>query len=78
MHVFRCLNITWRQHAGASPFEAQKAAGHARPSTTWMYTITDDEREEQHVDWIWKRIGGEPSRSECRKLRPTASEGSIG
>ena len=38
-----------------------------------MYTITDDEREEQHVDWIWKRIGGEPSRSECRKLRPTAS-----
>src|SRR5438046_7269862 len=40
MHVFRRLNITWRQHAGASPFEAQKAAGHARPSTTWMYTIT--------------------------------------
>ena len=61
MHVFRRLNITWRQHAGASPFEAQKAAGHARPSTTWMYTITDDEREEQHVDWIWERIGGEPS-----------------
>jgi integrase len=61
MHVFRRLNITWRQHAGASPFEAQKAAGHARPSTTWMYTITDDEREEQHVDWIWERIGGEPT-----------------
>jgi hypothetical protein len=39
-----------------------------------MYPITDDEREEQHVDWIWKRIGGEPSRSECRKLRPTAFE----
>ena len=32
-----------------------------RPSTTWMYTITDDEREEQHVDWIWERISGEPS-----------------
>ena len=65
MHVFRRLNITWRQHAGASSIEAQKAAGHARPSTTWMYTIGDDEREEQHVAWIQEQIGidGSPSKT---------------
>jgi hypothetical protein len=27
MHVFRRLNVTWRQQAGATPVEAQKAAG---------------------------------------------------
>jgi integrase len=36
MHTFRRLNISWRQEAGATPFEAQKAAGHAQPSTTWL------------------------------------------
>jgi integrase len=60
MHVFRRLNITWRQQAGATPFEAQKAAGHAKPDTTWLYTITDEERERQHVDWIWERITARP------------------
>jgi integrase len=57
MHTFRRLNITWRQEAGATPFEAQKAAGHAQPSTTWMYTITDDEREQAHVEAILDRVG---------------------
>lgn len=58
MHEFRRLNITWRQEAGATPFEAQKAAGHARPSTTWIYTITDDvERERGHVNAILGRLG---------------------
>ncbi len=56
MHVFRRLNISWRQEAGASPFEAQKAAGHAQPSTTWTYTITDDSREKQHVHTILERL----------------------
>jgi integrase len=57
MHTFRRLNITWRQEAGATPFEAQKAAGHAQPSTTWMYTITDSEREQAHVEAILDRLG---------------------
>jgi integrase len=59
MHVFRRLNITWRQEAGATPFEAQKAAGHAKPDTTWLYTITDEERERAHVEQIWNRITGQ-------------------
>ena len=59
MHTFRRLNISWRQEAGATPFEAMKAAGHAKPDTTWLYTITDDERERQHVNLIWDRIGGD-------------------
>ncbi len=57
MHSFRRVNITWRQHAGASSIEAQKGAGHSRPATTWMYTIEDAEREKQHVAWIQKQIG---------------------
>jgi integrase len=57
MHEFRRLNITWRQEAGATPFEAQKAAGHAQPITTWLYTITDGDREQAHVDAILERVG---------------------
>ncbi len=57
MHDFRRVYITWRQHAGASSIEAQKGAGHARASTTWMYTIEDGERERQHVGWIQEQLG---------------------
>jgi integrase len=56
MHTFRRLNITWRQEAGATPFEAMKAAGHAKPETTWLYTITDSERERAHVETILARL----------------------
>lgn len=56
MHRFRHLNISWRQEAGASPFEAQKSAGHAQPSTTWLYTQTDSERERTHVKAIMDRL----------------------
>lgn len=56
MHTFRRLNISWRQEAGATPFEAQKAAGHASPLTTWNYTITDRERERGHVETILARV----------------------
>ena len=45
MHTFRRLNVSWRQEVGATPFEAMKAAGHAKPSTTWDYTVTDIERD---------------------------------
>jgi hypothetical protein len=56
MHTFRRLNITWRQEEGATPFEAMKAAGHAKPETTWLYTITDAERERKHVEGILARV----------------------
>ncbi len=56
MHTFRRLNITWRQEAGATPFEAMKAAGHSKPETTWLYTIPDSERERAHVETILARL----------------------
>jgi len=75
MHEFRRLNITWRQEAGATVFEAQKAAGHARPSTTWIYTITDDvERERGHVNAILGRLG----MSTSEPIKPVVSPREIG
>jgi hypothetical protein len=59
MHTFRRLNISWRQEVGATPFEAMKAAGHKNPSMTWLYTITDQEREKEQVLRMCQRIGGE-------------------
>ena len=56
--MFRRQNISWRQDAGAHPFEAQKAAGHAKPSTTWDYTITDSEREKAQVGKMFDRLIG--------------------
>lgn len=56
MHSLRRLNLTWRQEVGATPLEAMKAAGHARLSTTWLYTVTDRDREREHVQKILERI----------------------
>ena len=56
MHVFRRLNISWRQEVGATPFEAMRAAGHTKPDTTWLYTISDEARERAHVEAIWQRL----------------------
>lgn len=56
MHSFRRLNVTWRQEAGATPFEAMRAAGHSRPSTTWLYTLPDARREEQQAEAILERL----------------------
>jgi integrase len=58
MHVFRRLNISWRQEVGATAFEAMRAAGHANVSTTWLYTVTDVERERQHVQAMLQRLEG--------------------
>ena len=58
MHTFRRLNIYWRQEVGATPFEAMKAAGQAKPSTTRDYTITDAEREREHVTQMLARLSG--------------------
>jgi integrase len=49
MHVFRRLNVTWRQQVGATPVEAQKAAGHTSLDMTMLYTQTEDQREREHV-----------------------------
>ena len=58
MHAFRRLNITWRQEAGATPIEAQKAAGHASMDMTALYTIMDAGREREHVAKILERAKG--------------------
>jgi len=55
-HTFRRMNITWKQELGATPYEAMKAAGHSRPSTTWDYTIVSAEREEKQTDALLTRI----------------------
>ncbi len=56
-HQFRRLNITWRQHAGASELEAQKAAGHASVQMTAQYTLIDAERDRRQVSKIAAKIG---------------------
>jgi hypothetical protein len=56
MHAFRRLNISLRQEVGATPFEAHKAAGHTNPSMTYLYTVTDEVREREHVTAIWDRL----------------------
>jgi integrase len=56
MHTFRRLNVTWRQEVGATPIEAQKAAGHASLDMTFLYTQTDEVRERSHVAQILERL----------------------
>jgi integrase len=56
MHTFRRLNVTWRQEVGATPLEAQKAAGHASLDMTYLYTQTDEAREREHVGRILDRL----------------------
>jgi integrase len=56
MHVFRRLNVTWRQEVGATPIEAQKAAGHASLDMTYLYTVADEDREREHVRLILERL----------------------
>lgn len=55
-HAFRRLNITWRQEAGATPIEAMKAAGHARPTMTAHYTLIDDGRDAEQAAAIHGRL----------------------
>ena len=55
-HTFRRLNVTWRQEVGATPLEAQKAAGHASLDMTFLYTQTDEARERDHVARILDRL----------------------
>jgi hypothetical protein len=41
---------------GATPIEAQKAAGHASLDMTFLYTQTDEAREREHVRRILERL----------------------
>lgn len=45
-HQFRRMHISYRQQiGGATPLEAQKSARHASLDLTYLYTLTDAERE---------------------------------
>jgi integrase len=58
-HAFRRQNITWRQqHGGATPLEAQKAAGHASLDMTYLYTQNDPVRDAAQVQAIMDKILG--------------------
>jgi integrase len=73
MHVFRRLNVTWRQQAGATPVEAQKAAGHTSLDMTMLYTQTEEQREREHVGKILERLGvakTPTSDLELQKMKP--------
>jgi integrase len=78
MHVFRRLNVTWRQQAGATPVEAQKAAGHTSLDMTMLYTQTEDQREREHVGKILERLGvtGKTKASEV-ELRTMDAPGGV-
>ena len=56
MHVFRRLNVTYRQQVGATPIEAMRGAGHSSLNQTWLYTVDDAEREKEQVERLWDRI----------------------
>lgn len=63
-HAFRRQNITWRQTVGeATPLEAQKGARHASLDMTYLYTLTDTQREtaqqQKMFDYLMGLPGGE-------------------
>ena len=73
MHTFRRLNVTWRQEVGATPIEAQKAAGHASLHMTFLNTQSDEAREREHVGRILERLrpaaDGQPGTDELAKMQ---------
>jgi integrase len=78
MHTFRRLNVTWRQEVGATPIEAQKAAGHASLDMTYLYTQTDEAREREHVDRILQRLSNDASDTpSASKLQDMPTEGCV-
>jgi hypothetical protein len=34
----------------------RQAAGHVNVSTTWLYSISDEEREKEQVAKLWERL----------------------
>jgi integrase len=56
-HAFRRQNITWRQTiGGATPLEAQRAAGHGSIDMTLLYTLEDSGRQVQQVDAMFAKL----------------------
>jgi integrase len=52
LHWLRAMNITLRQKAGASAIQAAQEAGHAKVSTTAIYTLADPEAEARRASTI--------------------------
>jgi integrase len=77
MHVFRGLNVTWRQQEGAAPVEAMKAAGHTKLDMTMLYTQTEDDREREHVGRILDRIGIPKKGPQKEELRTMKAKGAV-
>ena len=77
MHVFRALNVTWRQQEGATPVEAQKAAGHTSLDMTMLYTQTEPERERQHVGRILDRLGVAKKQPPKEELQAMKTSGGV-
>ena len=58
-HAFKRQNITWKQQiGGATPIEAQKAARHASLDMTYLYTLSDAERETKQQQAMFDYILG--------------------
>jgi integrase len=56
-HAFRRQNVTWRQQiGGATPLEAQRAAGHGSLDMTYLYTLTDTARERAQVQAMFDKL----------------------
>lgn len=56
-HAFRRQNITWRQQiGGATPLEAQRAARHASLDMTYLYTLSDAERETSQQQAMFDKL----------------------
>jgi integrase len=79
MHTFRRLSVTWRQEVGATPIEAQKAAGHASLDMTFLYTQVDGAREREHVNSILDRLkpGANAVRLNATELAAMAAAGGV-
>jgi integrase len=59
-HAFRRQNITWKQQlGGATLIEAQKAGRHASLDMTYLYTLTDHERETLQQERMMQAIFGQ-------------------
>jgi integrase len=55
-HAFRRSNITLRQHFGATPLEAMRAAGHNSLDMTLLYTVNDPQREREQIDRMFAAL----------------------
>jgi integrase len=56
-HAFRRANITYRQQiGGATPLEAQRAARHGSLDMTYLYTLSDPEREASQQQAMFDKL----------------------